>query len=197
MQNKPDKNLIKKACKGDAKAFSEIYFSLRGAIYSFSYRMLGDFGNAEDLTQEVFLFFIENPDKFDAERGELLSFLCGVARNRILHRLRKGRLQAEILQEDLGDFDEPMDFNSSNPLKNLLSEELSEKVEKGIAQLPFLQREVLILREMEELSYEEISEITETEISAVKSRLFRARRNLAKELAAYWLPKEEKNYEMF
>lgn len=196
MRNNPDKNLIEKANKGDSKAFSEIYFALRGIIYGFSSRMLGDFVTAEDVTQEVFLFFIENPHKFDAERGELLSFLCGVARNRILHRLRRDNFRAEILQEDLGEFDEPIDLNSCNPLKNLLDEELSEKVEAGIARLPFLQREVLVLREMEELSYEEIARITETEISAVKSRLFRARRNLAKELAPYWLTNEEKSYEM-
>ena len=196
MRNKIDKNLIEKAIKGDAKAFSEIYCALRGAIYGFSARMLADFTTAEDVTQEVFVFFIQNPQKYDIERGELLSFLCGVARNRILHRLRKEQSQIEILQEDLGGFDEPIDLTICNPLKNLLDAEFFEKVEAGIAKLPLLQREVLILREIEELSYEEISQITETQVSAVKSRLYRARRNLAKELTPYWSPNEEKNYEM-
>ena len=138
----------------------------------------------------------QNPQKYDIERGELLSFLCGVARNRILHRLRKEQLQIETLQEDLDNFDEPIDLTNCNPLKNLLDAEFFEKVEEGIAKLPLLQREVLILREIEELSYEEIAQITETQVSAVKSRLYRARKNLAKELAPYLSPNEEKNYEM-
>ena len=196
MRNKIDKNLIEKAIKGDAKAFSEIYSALRGAIYGFSARMLLDFTTAEDITQEVFVFFIQNPQKYDIERGELLSFLCGVARNQILHRLRNEQSQVETFQEDLEGFDEPIDLTSCNPLKNLLDAEFFEKVEAGIANLPLLQREVLILREIEELSYEEIAQITETQVSAVKSRLYRARRNLAKEIAPYLSPNEEKNYEM-
>ena len=196
MRNKIDKNLIEKAIKGETKAFSEIYSALRGAIYGFSARMLADFTVAEDVTLEVFVFFIQNPHKYDVERGELLSFLCGVARNRILHRLRKDQLQIEILHEDLEGFDEPIDLINCNPLKSLLAAEFFKKVEDGIAKLPLLQREVLILREIEELSYEEIAQITETQVSAVKSRLHRARRNLARELAPYLSPNEEKNYEV-
>lgn len=197
MSSKIDKNLIDKAVKGDAAAFSQIYFGLRGAIYSFSYRMLGNFATAEDVMQEVFLFFIENPQKYNAELGELFPFLCGVARNRIFNRLKKQQAQNEIFREDLETFDEPEDQIIHNPLKLLLDEELIEKVEEGIAGLSVLQREVLILREIEGLSYEEIAQITETQLSSVKVRLHRARRNLAKELEPYLSPCEEKNYEVY
>lgn len=196
MSRKIDKNLINAAVKGDSSAFSEIYFALRGAIYGFSYRMLGDYTTAEDVMQEVFMFFIENPQKFDAERGELLPFLCAVARNRIFNRLKKQKSSGEIFQEDLEFFDETEDRINSSPLTLLLDEELAEKVEKGIARLSVLQREVLILREIEGLSYEEIAKITETQLSAVKVRLYRARRNLVKELEPYLSQSKEKKYEV-
>jgi RNA polymerase sigma-70 factor, ECF subfamily len=191
-----DKTLIKKATGGDAKAFGEIYFALRGAIYGFGYRMLNDCELAEDVTQEVFIFFIEHPEKYVESRGELLPFLCGVARNRIFHLLRKEKLQFEAFQDDLEDFPEIKDEIFSNPLTLLLDEELAEKVESGIAELPPLQREIFILREIESLSYQEIAEITETPIDSLKSRLYRARRTLAKGLKPYLNCQEEKKYEV-
>ena len=72
----------------------------------------------------------------------------------------------------------------------------NEKIEEMIAKLPPLQREVLILREFEELSYLEIAGITETDLGQVKIRLFRARKNLAKELKPYFEVEKEKYYEV-
>jgi RNA polymerase sigma-70 factor (ECF subfamily) len=86
--------------------------------------------------------------------------------------------------------------NGSSPLKILLEKEFSAKVEESVAALSPFQREVLILREMEDLTYEEIAEVTETDIGAVKSRLYRARRRLAETLAPYMKNEEKKYYEM-
>lgn len=201
MKHKLNKNLIEKAIKGDSTAFSEIYFSLRGAIYGFALRMLRNSSLAEDITQETFVFFIENVHKYSFERGDLLSYLCGIARNKILHHFRREKTQIELSSEETQTFDEVEDVISFDPLSILLNEELNKKIDEGIDKLPFLQREAIILQEIEELSYEEISQITETPLSSVKARLFRARRNLAKELEIYFLPKEEvkrgkKHYEM-
>lgn len=201
MKKKLNQNLIEKAIKGDQSAFSEIYFSLRGIIFGFASRMLGNSTLAEDITQETFIFFIENSHKYSADRGDLLSYLCGIARNKILHHFRRQRLQIETPSDENEFIIETEDLFARNPLNVLLDEELNEKVDTAIAKLPFLQREVIILREIEELSYEEISQIIETPLSAVKARLFRARRNLAKELEIYFTekqesPKKEKQYEM-
>ena len=191
-----DKTLIKKAAKGDANAFGEIYFALRGTIYGFAYRMLIDSEMAEDVMQEVFIFFIEHPEKYDEVRGELLPFLCGVARNRIFHQLRKAKSQPEIFQEDIEDFTELKNEIIGNPLTFLLDEELVKIVDKEITKLPPFQREIFILREIEDLSYQEISQITGVPIDSLKARLYRARRTLAKELKPYLQCQEEKNYEM-
>jgi RNA polymerase sigma-70 factor, ECF subfamily len=192
-------NLIARAAEGDAAAFGKIYFLLRDPIYGFAFRMLNDDAAAEDITQETFVFFIENPQKYQIERGTLLSFLCGVARNRIMHYLRKSGTCAETNWEETDEFIEPKDEFASDPLEVLLEHELELMVNENLAKLPPLQREALILREMRELSYEEIAKITGDDVNAVKVRLYRARRNLACRIAPYLKAEKsekEKCYEM-
>jgi RNA polymerase sigma-70 factor (ECF subfamily) len=189
--------LIEEAIEGNESAFSEIYLALRGLVYGFAFRMLGDSSLAEDITQEAFIFFIENPNKYQQEKGSLLSFLCGYSRNQILHHLRRQGIRLEINQDDTEDYSEPKDERGRNPLKILLEDELSEKIEEGIAKLPSLQREVIVLRGMQELSYEEIARIVEVDTTVVRMRLYRARRNLLNELAPYLVTKKENSYEVY
>ncbi len=189
--------LIEKAVEGDAEAFGEIYFLLRDAIYGFAFRMTNETSIAEDITQEVFMFFIKFPDNFDSSRGTLFSFLCGVARNKVFNHLKKSGTRLETNNFETEDFENLTNGNGKSPLQILLDNEFSVKVEECAAKLSPFQREVLILREMEDLSYEEIAKITETDIGVVKSRLYRARRALANELAPYLEKnKEEKCYEV-
>ena len=190
--------MIERAVEGDAKAFGEIYSALKDAIYGFAFRMTNESATAEDITQEVFMFLIKYPEKFDAARGAtLFSFLCGVARNKIFNHLKKSGTRLETNNFETTDFENLTNGNGKSPLKILLDKESSVKVEECVAKLSPFQREVLLLREMEEFSYEEIAQITETEIGVVKSRLYRARRALANELAPYLKnEKEEFIYEV-
>jgi RNA polymerase sigma-70 factor (ECF subfamily) len=188
-----DANLIENAIRGDAAAFNEVYMHLRNPVYGFANRMLGVNSAAEDITQETFIFFIEHPEKYLQERGSLLAFLCGVARHRIMHYLRKNHNRMEICMDAIDDYVEPIDEARRDPLKVLLDNEIALKIEESIAMLPPLQREVLILREIQELSYEEIAKIIEANTSTVKIRLYRARRTLACRLAPY-ISYERKNY---
>ena len=188
--------LIDRAVAGDAEAFGEIYFLLRDSIYGFARRMTNETVIAEDITQEVFMFFIKHPEKFDASRGTLFSFLCGVARNKVFNYLKKSGTRLETNNFETEDFENLSNGNGKTPLKELLDKEFSAKVEESVAKLSPFQREVLILREMQDFSYEEIAEITESEIGVVKSRLYRARRALANELAPYLKNDEEYFYEV-
>ncbi len=188
--------MIEKAAQGDAAAFGEIYYALCDSIYGFAYRMTNKNSVAEDITQEVFMFFVEYPEKYDAERGSLFSFLCGVARNRILNYLKKSGTRLETNNFEVKDVENLSNGSGKSPLRVLLDKEFSAKIEKYVAELSPFQREVLILRELEDLSYEEIAEITETDIGVIKSRLYRARRNLARELAPYLTDEKEKHYEV-
>lgn len=195
MKREIKQHLIEKAVEGDVEAFSEIYFLLRDAIYGFTRRMTGETAIAEDITQEVFMFFIKYPHKFNLSRGTLFSFLCGVARNKVFNHFKKCGTKFEVNNFESEDFDE-INVNKKSPLTILLDKEFSTQIEECLAKLSPFQREVLILREMEDFTYEEIALITETEIGVVKSRLYRARRTLAQEIAPYLLSDEKKYYEM-
>lgn len=195
MKREIKQHLIEKAADGDREAFGEIYFLLRDSIYGFAFRMTNENGIAEEITQEVFMFFIKYPAKFDSSRSSLFTFLCGVARNKVLNYLKKSETRLETNEFETKDFENLTNGNGKSPLRNLLDKEFSRKVEESLTKLSPFQRETLILREMEDFSYEEIASITETEIGVVKSRLYRARRALAKELAPY-VKSEEIVYEV-
>ena len=183
--------LVRRAIDGDAGAFSEIYFRLRDSVYGFTFRMMGDRSTAEDITQEVFMFLIENPDKFRAERGQLLPFLCGVARNLVLRRLQKRGTALEVVTDFSENQNELEDESPHSPLSFLLDQELAVKIEESILRLPPNQREVIILRELQDFSYQEIAEITETDVNTIKVWLHRARKTVARNLSPYLMGLEE------
>jgi RNA polymerase sigma factor (sigma-70 family) len=76
-----DQELLAEAARGDQAAFSQLYQRYRNRVYGFAYRMLGAQEAAEDVTHEAFLLLIREPERYQAARGSLLTFLCAVARN--------------------------------------------------------------------------------------------------------------------
>ncbi len=196
MNPNSEANLIEKIAQGDESAFDEIYRDYRNRVYGFVYRMTINQAIAEDITHEVFVVLIERPERFQAGRGSLLTFLCAVARNRVMNHLRR-KHNADVGFDEFENFDALEDETRGNPLADLLNQELAARIEICIAALPPLQREVIILREFQELSYEEIASVTEAGLSAVKARLHRARQTLAKQLAAYVTPQKDKCHELY
>ena len=182
--------LVERIRQGDAESFSRLYERYRDRVYGFSYRMLGVQSTAEDVTHEVFLVLIQRPEKYEAERGSMLTFLCTIARNYILNQFRRRGYEVE------DSFDEQelaliRDEFEADPLSSLIQQELTAKIDEYIALLPPLQREVLVLRKFQELSYFEISLVTGTDVNVVKARLHRARQSLAKNLAPYMISEGE------
>ena len=182
--------LVERIRQGDAESFSRLYERYRDRVYGFSYRMLGIQSTAEDVTHEVFLVLIQSPEKYEAERGSMLTFLCTIARNYILNQFRRRSYEVE------DSFDEKelaliRDEDEADPLSSLIERELTAKIDEYIALLPPLQREVIILRKFQELSYFEISLVTGTDVNVVKARLHRGRQSLAKNLAPYMISEGE------
>jgi RNA polymerase sigma-70 factor (ECF subfamily) len=180
-----DQELLAAAARGDQAAFSQLYQRYRNRVYGFAYRMLGAQAVAEDVTHEAFLVLIRQPERYQASRGSLLTFLCAVARNHIFEHLRRQERYAPELVETLCECDEAGTARSFDPLSSLLERELAAQVEAALAALPVAQREVLVLREYQELSYEEIAAVIGADLNVVKARLYRARQALAKRLAPY------------
>lgn len=157
---------IERIKRGDAGAFTRLYKKCRDRVYGFSYRMLSDQTAAEDVTHEVFLVLIQYPEKYQPARGSLLTFLCAIARNNILNHFRRRIYEAEDGWNE-EEFYSIKDAYEIDPLSSLIELELSEKVDEYISMLPPLQREVIILRKFEEMSYREISEITGAEVERI------------------------------
>ncbi len=196
MNKSSEDNLIKKIARGDELAFNEIYFRHRNRVYGFIYRMTINKTVAEDITHETFMVLIEHPERYQAERGgSLLTFLCAVARKQVMNHLRR-KHNGDVGLDEVENFDSAEDETTINPLSKLLNRELAAQIDACVASLPPLQREVIVLREYEELSYEEIARVTESELGAVKARLHRARQTLAKQLAGYVTSPKDKCYEL-
>lgn len=153
-----------------ATEFQRAFGEHKDAVYRFAWRMSSPEA-AEDITQDVFLALLRNPERFDPGRGSLRAFLLGIARNVALKRWR-GEHRFEPLDGD-GFIAEPMNVDRG---------EIGELVGRAVRSLPPLQREAVILAEYGELSLEEIAHAVDAEVGTVKSRLHRARQNLKKML---------------
>jgi RNA polymerase sigma-70 factor, ECF subfamily len=189
MKEMSDVILLEQMARGDEEAFAEIYRRYKNVIYGFVYRMTRDAGATEDITQECFVFLIERPSQYDQHLGSLTTFLCSVARRRVLNLLRR-KYRSDV---QLDDQDFEWAHGDGDPLASLLSTERVEKLEEGIMRLTVDQREVLILREFHELSYGEIAAVTQTEMATVKTRLYRARQALSSILRPYVTETQEAN----
>jgi len=168
-----DADLLLRARQGEEAAFVQIYQRYRRSVFQFAWRLTGSEAAAEDVTQECFLALLDGA-AYDPQHGALRTYLLGIARHRAIRRVR-------ALERDSEDTEDAPD--TIDPLGELLAAERTEMVCRAVATLPLPQREALVLFEYEELSMEEIAEVTGVEVGAVKSRLFRARESLRKRLA--------------
>jgi RNA polymerase sigma-70 factor (ECF subfamily) len=170
-----DSELLRSMLAGDEEALALLYRRRQGSVYRFALQMSGSKPIAEDVTQEVFLFLMREGHVFDPARGSLSAFLLGVARNHVLRRMRVDHLLTPIADE--GDEDAafmPVETDLRQ-LDNLARSETIELVRKAVLSLPAKYREVVVLCELQDVSYGEAAEILGCAIGTVRSRLHRAR----------------------
>jgi len=177
-----DAHLLRSMLAGDEEALAVLYGRRQRSVYRFAYQMSGSASLAEDVTQEVFLFLMRQGELFDPERGSVNAFLMGVTRNFVLRRLRGEQSVVSLSQEtDEDTLEEPVG-NESSPLDDLTRIETIETVRKAVLSLPERYREVVVLCELQEMSYGEAAEILGCAIGTVRSRLHRARALLLNKL---------------
>jgi RNA polymerase sigma-70 factor (ECF subfamily) len=173
------KSIIQSFQNGDDFAFVSLYNRYKEGVYAFCCKMLVDQAAAKDVVQDTFVRVYEN-------RGRLLnsdsfrSWLFTIARNHCYNYLRRTKRHVS-LQE----LSSPVVTERESPLGSLERSEQIQLVNYLLLQLKLEYREVLVLREYQNLTYEEIAAVTRTSVSSVKSRLFKARRKLA-ESSAPW-----------
>src|SRR5215204_666882 len=143
---------------GDPSALAALYQRRQRGIYRFALQMSGSTSIAEDFTQEVFLVLIHDNTNFDETRGSLNGFLLGVARNHVLRRLQRERFYTPLQDGDTG-VGEPILpqalITTDGPLDELSRTETIESVRRAVLALPERYREVVVLCDLQELSYAE------------------------------------------
>lgn len=172
-----DGDLIASAAAGEREAFVAIYERHHGGIYRFARSMTGSTALAEDVTQDVFVALIRELKRYDPERGALRTYLYAIARNVSRHKLRQQRRFVGI---DVALGKEPR--ATDDPARAAMQSQVVTRVRGLIKGLSSRYREVLILCDLQGLSYEEASAALSTPIGTVRSRLHRARKQLADRL---------------
>ncbi|HEY7954016.1 MAG: sigma-70 family RNA polymerase sigma factor [Polyangia bacterium] len=186
-----ERMLIRRLQKRDERAFEEMVRLYQHKVYNLVYRMLGSQEEAEDVAQEVFVTVFKAIDSFRGE-AKFSTWLYRIAANHCKNRMKylgrrfhkaTGELNEAAEREMQDAQPSAMRPHIDGPDAILEGLELERSVQAGIAQLDEEHRVLVILRDVEDLSYEEISSITGLELGTVKSRLHRARLQLKDHMA--------------
>jgi RNA polymerase sigma-70 factor, ECF subfamily len=172
-----DNELVRLISSGDREAFAELYRRRQANVYRFALQMSGRPELAEDVTQEVFMVVMRGDAGFDETRGTVKAFLLGVARNYVLRRLKQERHFVSVEEHEAISYGE-----ADGHLATLTRNETIESVRKAVLSLPEHYREVIVLCELQEMSYGETSQVLGCAIGTVRSRLHRARAMLLEKL---------------
>ncbi len=182
-----DEDLIERFQQGDIKAFDEIVRRYKDPLLNFIYRFLGNRTESEDIVQETFLRVFRNKHAY-RKVAKFSTWIYTIAGNLAKTELRKRKKRNLFSISDIGyeDKDYEISDESLSPEKAVNTNMYDEIIQKEIQNLSPKFREVIILRDIQELSYEEISKIIKIPIGTVKSRVNRARLRLQERLKFLW-----------
>ena len=175
--NPEEDQWVVQAQAGDRVAFSKIVEVYQGPIYNLCYRMLGDQGEAEDAAQEAFIRAFLKINSYDPAR-KFSSWLFSIASHYCIDRLRKRRVQW-LSWDELPPTRNVVADDKPQPEEALMAVESTREVHDLIDTLPPDYRAAVVLKYWHNMPYEEIAETLEATVSAIKSRLFRARKMMA------------------
>lgn len=169
------------AQKGDGEAFTQLVETYQKPVYNLCYRMLGDPNDAEDAAQEAFLRAFQHLDRYDARRS-FATWLLSIAAHYCIDRLRRRKFSIFSIDEEDDDspaFEIP-DADAPNPERESVRREEKEKLHAVLQSLEPTDRAAIVMRYWHDSSEIEIAEALGLTVSAVKSRLHRARLALGK-----------------
>lgn len=176
-----EQDWVWRARAGDEGAFAQIVEAYQTPIYNLCYRMLGEAGEAEDAAQETFLRAYAQLGSYDTGRS-FKTWLFSIANHHCIDRLRKRRLTWLSIDDDNLPPHPALQEQEPGPEDTLVRRQQAELLQGLLARLPLEDRSALVMRYWYDFSYEEIAEATRTTVSAVKSRLHRARGSLGQML---------------
>lgn len=181
--NHEETDLISRCQQGDQDALKEIFDQYHKKVYRIAYGVVRQREDALDIVQEVFIKLFRSIRNFKG-KSKFYTYLYRMALNTAIdHSRKRGKLIASSLDEDRGF--QPSDEIGKRPDRILLDKELEERVKLALEKLPIDQRMVLVLREVEGLSYQEMAETMGCSIGTVMSRLHYGRQKMQELLKDY------------
>ena len=181
-----DEQMVERALSGDPEAFGEIVRRWERRIFALAFGMLGREEDARDATQETFMAAFRNLRGFRGE-AKVSSWLHRIAVNQCITRQRRAKVRSETALEDEAEknaavFALPAEIS---PARTAEGQERSVAVRRAVCALPPDLRQVVVMKEFEELTFQEISDALELPLSTVKSRLYTALRQLQMRLQKF------------
>ncbi|HEY0760744.1 MAG TPA: sigma-70 family RNA polymerase sigma factor [Pyrinomonadaceae bacterium] len=181
-----DEIIVERALTGDAEAFGEIVRRWERRIFALTYGMLGREEDARDATQETFLAAFRNLRGFRGE-AKVSSWLHRIAVNQCISRQRRSKVRSESPLEDENEagaasFAMPLSYS---PARVVEGRQETAAVRRAINSLPIELRQVVVMKEFEELTFREIADVLDLPLSTVKSRLYTALKQLQMRLQKF------------
>ena len=176
-----DSELIKKFIDGDESSFNKIINKYKDKIYWHARRMTGNHLDADEIVQEVLLVIYKNLKNFQF-KSSLYTWIYKITSTRSLNFLKRRKIKELLSLEDQS---EKLQQSSNDILDNIEIKEKLTRIDEVLQKLPAKQREIFILRNYENLSYKEISEITGKSIGALKSNYFHSANKIIEKMKKY------------
>jgi len=180
--------LVRQCMAGDSQAWQQLVATQHRRIYAICYRFTGSGSDADDLTQEVFLKLYKNLGSFDTQKGSFQTWITTLARNLLVDHFRRTRLDraSESLdatadgEADGATLADRLADSRPSQEQHVARLELKARVQNALKQLSPELREAVILRDLEDMDYKEISQVLRIPEGTVKSRISRGRGELAR-----------------
>ena len=182
-----DEQLVERALAGDSDAFGEVVRRWERKIYALAYGITGSVEDARDAAQETFISAYRNLQGFRGE-AKVSSWLHRIAVNHCITRKRRARVRAETgIEDELEAAGERFlsTTEHESPARAAEAKEQTEAVRRAVAALPPELREVVLMKEFEDLTFQEIADALQIPLSTVKSRLYTALKQLRMKLERY------------
>lgn len=181
---------IKKAKEGDVKSFEELVLEHEKIVYNVAFRMMNNEADSYDISQEAFIKAFKSIRNFN-EQSSFSTWIYRITVNTCIDELRKRKGKETLsmdqeLENDDGSFKQQFEDGENTPEQKILEKEGQEEIVEALERLSTEHKSVLILRDLQGFSYDEIAETTGTTLGTVKSRISRARNQLKEEMLKIW-----------
>jgi RNA polymerase sigma-70 factor (ECF subfamily) len=171
MNREEDFNLVKRFVEGDERAFNEIVKKYQKRIYWHARQMLGNHLDADEVTQEVLIVMYKKLKSFNFQ-SNLFTWIYKIVTTRSINQIRKNQIKRFF---SIDDEENPIELKSNNDIiEDISNKEKIEKLKNVLEKLPAKQRQVFVMRNFDDLSYEEISQITGKSVGGLKANYFHA-----------------------